>query len=140
MTQNSPKKIFFTKIDVHVTYINYGDHLGNDSFISILHEARLRFLKSIGCTEKNIDGKGIIQKNLSVEYLKQVFHGDCLSVEISIEKPNKASINLIYNMFNRNGEHVLTASTLIVFFDYHNQKIVRTPTLFFDLYDKQGAL
>ena len=122
---------------MHIAYINYGDHLGNDSFISILHEARLRFLKSIGCTERNIDGKSLIQKNLSVEYLKQVFHGDCLTVELSIEKPNKASINIIYNMFNSNGEHVLSARTLIVFFDYQNQKIVRTPSLFFDLYEEK---
>lgn len=135
--KNVFKQIFSTKIDVHVAYINYGDHLGNDSFISILHEARLRFLKSVGCTEKNINGNGIIQKNLVVEYLKQVFYGDCLTVNIGIEKPNKASINFIYNVYNKNNEHVLSASTLIVFFDYKNQKIMRTPSLFFDIYQEK---
>lgn len=128
------KKIFSTEIDVHISYINYGDHLGNDSFISIIHEARIRFLNSLGCTERNIEGKGIIQKNLYVDYLKQVYHGDALTVVIGIKELNKASIKLTYNLYNKESEHVLFAETLIVFFDYNKNKIVKTPDLISELY------
>jgi hypothetical protein len=40
--------------------INYGGHLGNDAVLSLVHEARVRFLKQQGYTENNIEGAGII--------------------------------------------------------------------------------
>ena len=41
-----PKKfIFSTDIAVRISDINYGGHLGHDSIISLIHEARVRFLK-----------------------------------------------------------------------------------------------
>ena len=135
MDTNTEKKVFSTKIDVHISYINYGDHLGNDSFISIIHEARIRFLNSLGCTEKDIEGTGIIQKNLYVDYLKQVYYGDVLTVDTSISELNKASMKLAYNLFNKNNEHVLFSETLIVFYDYERNKIVKTPKLLFDLWE-----
>jgi acyl-CoA thioester hydrolase len=41
--------IFSTKINVRISDINYGNHVGNDSFVSILHEARVQWLKQHNC-------------------------------------------------------------------------------------------
>ena len=38
------KLVFSTEIPVRITDINYGGHLGNDSILSIVQEARVRFL------------------------------------------------------------------------------------------------
>ena len=35
---------FSTNIEVRITDINYGGHLGNDSVLEIIHEARIRML------------------------------------------------------------------------------------------------
>jgi acyl-CoA thioester hydrolase len=32
---------FRTDIPIRITDINYGNHMGNDSFLGILHEARM---------------------------------------------------------------------------------------------------
>ena len=59
------KFIFRTEIPIRITDINYGGHLGNDSLLSIIHEARVRFLKSLGYSESNVEGVGIIMISLS---------------------------------------------------------------------------
>ena len=42
---NLPEQFLFsTNIAVRITDINYGGHVGNDSFLSLIHEARQQFL------------------------------------------------------------------------------------------------
>ena len=53
------KYIFQTEIPVRITDINYRGHLGNDSLLSIFHEARIRLLKHLGYSESDIDGVGM---------------------------------------------------------------------------------
>ncbi|MEC9409439.1 MAG: hypothetical protein VYD52_03175, partial [Pseudomonadota bacterium] len=45
---------FSTHLTVRVSDINYGNHLGNDRMISLLHEARLRYLHDHDFSEFNI--------------------------------------------------------------------------------------
>jgi acyl-CoA thioesterase FadM len=42
------RKIFSTEIAVRITDINYGNHVGNDAFVRILHEARVQWLTNNG--------------------------------------------------------------------------------------------
>lgn len=125
-----PKFVFETKIDVHISYINYGDHLGNDSFVVLLHEARIRFLKSLGFTERDLGGYGLIVKRLVIEYQEQVYHGDVLTIKIGIGEISRASVRLVYTATNQDGKPVMDAETLIVFFDYEKNKIKKTPEFF----------
>ena len=48
--------IFKTEISIRITDINYGGHLGNDSLLSIIHEARVRFLKHLDYSESDVEG------------------------------------------------------------------------------------
>jgi acyl-CoA thioester hydrolase len=59
---------FSTEISVRIGDINYGGHLGNDAVLSIVHEARVRFLGSLGYTEMNVEGKGIIMTDAVVVF------------------------------------------------------------------------
>ena len=53
--------LFSTNIDVRITDLNYGNHLANDSLLSIIHEARVRFLNHFGYTELDIEGIGLVE-------------------------------------------------------------------------------
>ena len=56
-----PEKFSFTtSIPVRITDINYGDHVGNDTILSLLHEARVQFLKTFGYKEMEFEGVGMI--------------------------------------------------------------------------------
>jgi acyl-CoA thioesterase FadM len=75
------KFIFITEIPVRITDINYGGHLGNDSVLSIVHEARLQFLSNMSFSEKDVDGKGIIMVDAAVQYISEGFYGDILKID-----------------------------------------------------------
>ncbi|MCH5718100.1 acyl-CoA thioesterase [Niabella hibiscisoli] len=50
-----PHFTFSTSIAIRITDVNYGGHVGNDAILSIIHEARLQFLKALGYSEMNIE-------------------------------------------------------------------------------------
>ena len=52
---------FRTAIALLISHINYGRHLDNAQLLGLVSEARVRFLKSMGYTELDIEGVGILQ-------------------------------------------------------------------------------
>ncbi|MFH2060951.1 MAG: thioesterase family protein [Pseudomonadota bacterium] len=123
--------IFETKIDIRISDINYGKHVGHDAFISILHEARVRFLHHFGFTETNIDGKGIVISDIAVIYKSQSFHGDTLTIKMAVTDFNKYGFDVFYQVsHSQNKTLVLKAKTGIVFFDYSENTIVQIPDTF----------
>ncbi|MCY1381838.1 hypothetical protein D9M69_697960 [compost metagenome] len=53
---------YATHLTVRVNDINRANHLGNDSMISMISEARARFLFEFGISESAEDGTGIINE------------------------------------------------------------------------------
>ncbi len=45
---------FSTLFSVRITDLNYGAHVGNDTVLSFIHEARVRYLQSLGYSELNL--------------------------------------------------------------------------------------
>ena len=80
---------FFTDVHVHIAYINYGNHVGHDGMLSIIHEARLRYLKSINLKEVDHEHNyGLVMADLAVQYKRECLHGMQLRIGIhsSIKK------------------------------------------------------
>src|SRR6185437_3699993 len=91
------KVMFHTTLEVRISDINYGNHLGHDLLVSLLHEARVRFLKKLGYdNELNIDGMGMLMTNLVVNYLNEAFYADKLTINIGIGEITRTSVQLIY--------------------------------------------
>jgi acyl-CoA thioester hydrolase len=125
---------FKTVLDVRVTEINYGNHVGNDRMVSLLHEARLRFLRSFGFGEFNISGLGIMVTDLMVEFKSESFVGENLQFEVGVDDFNKYGCDFIYRVTCADeGRLVTLAKTGIVFFDYDERKIAKIPKKFTDL-------
>ena len=123
--------IFSTDIAVRISDINYGGHLGHDSIISLIHEARVRFLKARGFAESDIDGLGLIMTDLVILYKSEVFYGDTLTIEVAVDDFTKYGCDFFYRVLNRDQKReVAHAKTGIVFFDYAKRKIVRVPISF----------
>ncbi len=133
-THKAPKIeriLFSTTIDVRINDINYGNHLGHDSLISLLHEARVRFLKSIGFTELNICGAGILVTTLLINYLGEAFYADDLTINIGIGEITKISIELVYEVLRKEtNEKIALALTTLTFFDYSKRKVTKVPQEF----------
>lgn len=124
---------FETEMTVRVSDINYGNHLGNDRMVSMLHEARLRFLLEHGFSELNIGGIGILVSDLVVNFTAEAFVAEKLKFRVGLTDFNKYGCDFIYQVVNGEQEKVIAkAKTGIVFFDYDERKIARIPQIFFD--------
>jgi acyl-CoA thioester hydrolase len=127
-----PKNFMFnTEIPVRITDINYGGHLGNDSLLSIIHEARLRFLKHLGYSESNIEGVGIIMIDAGIQYKSESFYGDELIIEVAVTDFTGIGCDFVFRLINKNSDkEIATAKTGIVFFNYEKRKTAAVPSAF----------
>jgi acyl-CoA thioester hydrolase len=123
--------VFSTELDVRISDINYANHLGHDAFISLLHEARIRFLHSLGYTESDIEGLAIIIADLAVVYKVQAAYGSRLRIEIAGGNINKYGCDLFYRVTRiPDNTPILEAKTGIVFFEYLENRIARISSAF----------
>lgn len=107
--------IFSTKIEVHVGYINAGNHLGHDSLVLLLQEVRERFFQSLGESELSCCGLGIMIINLAVEYFREGTYGDILTIKLGLGKIGSSSFEFIYQVYNQNQIEIARARTTSVF-------------------------
>jgi acyl-CoA thioester hydrolase len=117
-------------VPVRITDINYGNHLGNDSFIAIIHEARIQWLQQYNYTELNIGGVGLILADLMVEFKNESYYGDCIEITIAAGEISKVSFELFYQLHTkRNDKTILlaVAKTGMVCYDYAIKKVVAIP-------------
>ncbi len=115
------KPLFTTTLSVRIGDINYGGHVGNDSVLSIIHEARMRFLAYFGGNELNIMGNSLIMADVMIAYKGEGFYGDKLTIEIFAEEITKVSFDLLYKITTtREGavKDIAHAKTGMVCFDY----------------------
>ena len=127
-----PEKFSFqTKIPIRISEINYSGHLGNDAILSIIQEARVRFLKSYGLSEIEKDRTGIIMVDAAIQYKSEGFYGNVLIVEIATADITSTGCDFIYRITNKESKKVVAfAKTGIVFFDHDKKKIIQMPLKF----------
>jgi acyl-CoA thioester hydrolase len=126
-----PKEFpFSTSIPVRITDLNYGGHVGNDTVLSIIHEARMQFLKHYGYKELDFEGAGLIMADVGIEFKNELFYGDTVIASVAITEFSKVSFDIYYKLEKDvAGKKVLVAvgKTGMVCYDYKNKKIVPVP-------------
>lgn len=121
---------FSCTIPVRIGDLNYGAHVGNDAIISILHESRMQYLASIGCTELKAYGASMIMGDLAVMYKGESFYGDQLTVQVTPDELSSVGFELYYRISTtREGKQIIVAEakTGMVCFDYEQRKVARMP-------------
>jgi acyl-CoA thioester hydrolase len=128
---NLPENFTFsTIITIRVTDLNYGGHVGNDSFLSLIHEARQQFLLSHGYKELEIAGIGLIMADVMIEFKKELNYGDIVKISVAATDFDKLGFDLYYKLEVVNGEETALAGkakTGMLCFDYAQKKKVSVP-------------
>ncbi len=119
---------FSTNIPIRITDINYGGHVGNDTFLSLIHEARIKFLAHYSLTELDFGDASLIMSDISIEYKKELFYRDRLKVYVRITELHRAGFEIFYKMV-KNEEELLVAHAQsgMVCYNYAIKKIVALP-------------
>ncbi len=122
--------LFDCNIRVRISDINYGNHLGNDSLVGILHEARVLWLQSLQYTELSIEGVGLIMSDLAVVYKNESFYGDVLNIKLYLGDTSALSFELVYEISNQQQTLIAIAKTGMVCYHYELKKVSSLPDLF----------
>ncbi|MBS1730365.1 MAG: thioesterase family protein [Bacteroidetes bacterium] len=121
---------FSTEIDIRITDINYGGHVGNDAFLALAHEARTRFLASFGYTELSMEEVSLIMADAAIEFKKELFHGDKVILSVVADGFDKYGFDLFY-LFEKqvNSEKLVVAKikTGMLCYNYHEKKLALLP-------------
>ena len=121
---------FTTTITVRITDLNYGGHVGNDTVLSIIHEARMQFLQHYGHTEMNFGGTGMIMSDVGIEFKNELFYGDHIKISVAIAEVSKVSFALYYKLEKSGGAQLIlaaTARTGMVCYNYETKKMAAFP-------------
>jgi acyl-CoA thioesterase FadM len=116
---------FSTQLTVRVTDINGANHLGNDSMISMISEARARFLFEFGVQETEANGTGIIVTDLATTYRAEAHARDQLLFEVGVMDFNKYGGDITFRISRpADGVLVAMAKSGFVFFNYKRSQVV----------------
>jgi YbgC/YbaW family acyl-CoA thioester hydrolase len=121
---------FSTDITIRITDLNYGGHVGNDSFLSLIQEARQQYLKKLGYAELDFEGYGLIMADAAIEYRHELNYGDIVRVSIKAMDFDKLGFDLFYLIEIINHSEIKMAGkakTGMICYDYTSKKKVGIP-------------
>lgn len=124
------KYIFQTTIPIRITDLNYGGHLGNDSILTLVHEARIQFLQFAGYSEINFAGVGLIMADAAIEFKQEVFYGDSLQVSVVAKDFSAVGFDLYYLLEKTTAGKAITVAAVktgMVCYDYSRKKLAKLP-------------
>ena len=119
---------YSTQLTVRVTDINGANHLGNDSMISMISEARARFLYEFGIRETAHGGSGIIVTDLATTYKAEAHARDQLLFEVGVMDFNHYGGDITFRITRpADNKLIAMAKSGFVFFDYKAGRVVDMP-------------
>lgn len=122
--------VFRTELPVRITDINYGGHVGNDALLALVQEARVRWLRQFGWTEK-LDGQvGLIMVDVAVRFKAELHYGDTLVVHLATVEWTRLGFDLVYLLARPDGAEIARARSGFVFFDYAARRMAPPPAGF----------
>jgi acyl-CoA thioesterase FadM len=122
---------YATHLTVRVTDINGANHLGNDSMISMISEARARFLFDFGLEATLSEGVGTIVTDLATTYRNEAHARDQLLFEVGVMDFNPYGGDIIFRITRPSDQALIAmAKSGLVFFNYQTRKVVAMPEAF----------
>jgi acyl-CoA thioesterase FadM len=122
---------FSANIPIRITDVNFGGHVGNDTILSIVHEARAQFFTHLGYTELDFAGAGTIMSDVAIEYKNQTYYGDHVLASVAVGEITRVAFDLFYKLEKRSADGKLIpvafAKTWMVCYDYDLKKLTAVP-------------
>ena len=117
-------------IPIRITDINYGGHVGNDTVLALIHEARVQFLQHFGYKELELEGVGLIMSDAAIEFKAELFYGDIVRASVSAGDFSRIGFDIYYQFEKETKGKTVTAviaKTGMVCYDYAAKKVIAVP-------------
>lgn len=125
--------LFETTFQLGVADMNYGNHLGNDRVLTLAHETRIRFMAQYLETELTFCGSALIMADAAIQYKGQGFIGDLVQANLWLDDVTPYGFDFFIQLTKKDKDKVLEVArlkTAMLFFDYKQNKIAKTPSIF----------
>jgi acyl-CoA thioesterase FadM len=133
--------VFRTTLTVRITDINAANHLSNDAMISMISEARARFLFDAGISEPADAQHGIIVTDLATMYRAEAHAREQLLFEIGVMDFNRYGGDIVLRITRpADGTLIAMAKSGFVFFNYVDKKVQPMPDAFRARFPKVNAI
>lgn len=120
---------FSMPLKVRIGDINYGNHVGHETFFSFFQEARIAYLEQFGFSEFDIGGCGIMMSEANCRYKKELNFGDEVIVTCRVSKLKTRSFTMDYHVL-RGDDRCAVGFTITLCYDYREKKVVHLPQKF----------
>jgi len=120
---------FSMPLKIRVGDINYGNHVGHETFFSFFQEARIAYLDQFGFSEFDIGGCGMMISEANCRYRQELNFGDDVIVRCSVSKLKTRSFTMDYQIL-RGDDLCAVGFTIALCYDYREKKIVYLPQEF----------
>ncbi len=118
----------------HLIEVRYGDldpqgHVNNAKFLSYLEQGRIFYLKQLKLWEGgSFMNLGIILADVQMTFRKAIQFGDPVRVGVRISRIGNKSMTSEYCIEDaRDANEFATGSSVLVAYDYHNNRSVSIP-------------
>lgn len=125
---------FRTEIPVLIGHVNRGDHLGNESVVALLNEARVRFTLQRGFREHDTQrGLTMVNADLAMVYHTEGHYGEVMVIEIGVANFHRCGYDMVYRVSERDtGRLIARAKTAHILLDRASGNTVSEPEGYFD--------
>ena len=121
---------FATELPIRLSDLNYGGHVGNDTVLSLVQEARQQFLAKYGYKELDFAGTGLIMADAVVEYKRELNYGDLVNISVAAVNFDRLGFDMHF-LLQISVEGILKVAgkvkTGMLCYDYNLKKKVPVP-------------
>ena len=116
-------------LTVRITDVNYGGHVGNDTLLAFLQEARVDWLRRLGYpSELLAPPVGLILVDLSVRLKAEAKYADQLEIRLAVSEWTRTGFELVYQVYRpANATEIARATTGFAFYDYTAGHLAAAP-------------
>ena len=124
---------FRHSLSIRVTDINHGGHMGNERVLMYCQEARAAWLSSLGLSEGDVGGVGLVVADAAIRFRAEGFAGDLLDIDIGADAFHRRGCDLFYRLTRRTDQReIARARTAVICFDYDRRRPVSAPAKFLE--------
>ncbi|HCS29138.1 MAG TPA: thioesterase [Spongiibacteraceae bacterium] len=135
VTLNLPEHFAYsTDIPLMVDHINSGNHLGNDSLITLINEARARYTRHCGLLEYDREtGLMMVNADLAMVYHSEGRYGEVVVIEVAATDFHRCGYDLVYRVADKaTGRAIASAKTAHILIDAVSGQTLSEPEGYFD--------
>jgi acyl-CoA thioesterase FadM len=89
----------------------------------------MQYLNSLGYTELDVDGIGLIMADVAIEFKKELYYGDIIRASVTIAEISRIGFELFYKLETSTDalSPAVIAKTCMICYDYEKKKVVSLP-------------